>query len=409
MQQTQALEKESRLEKEKIIKYKGTARIRLKWLHFRRNEPRELDDKHVQDLKSRFQKDCRRLDVRNHVPAIIDQQHLDSALRVSRIPEGVLPKNSQHEFPELDFWAGYQLECLHGRHRIQAAKQALSPPNKWWTVDLYLADISSELKTALTEEYANESEPSDGEIYRKIREYHLQNQSSLETRWWTRLSPHRAKNLKQLFQHQDFTAAFDSLLEIPGLLDGMRISTLHKMFATRCDEVTAPSSVAGPCLLMVREVLHYLRHIKEFWSDLLQQDKTAMEKVDRVTVKTLELTAPWASTVDARILRGKVLGGEVFCSFSQREREEIWIKLQTFKELVPSLYGLFEDIKILEAWANCLKWVICFSLRDIVSIALKKIYTGANQKIDSALVQETETTFKPVPASFAYQMDLGCR
>lgn len=100
-------------------------------------------------------------------------------------------------------------------------------------------DISSELKTDLTEEYANERQPSDGEAYRKIREYHILKQSSLETRWWTRLSSHRAKNLKQLFRHEDITAAFDSLLEIPALLEGMRISTLHKMFATRCDEVNA--------------------------------------------------------------------------------------------------------------------------------------------------------------------------
>ena len=142
MQQIQALERESTLEKEKSIKYKGTARIKLEWLHF---EEKQLDIKHVQDLQSRFQSDCRRLDTRNHVPAIIDEQHLDCALRVSGISTGVLPINAQHEFPELGFWPGYQLKCLHGRHRIQAAKQALLPPDKWWTVDLYLAGMIDHL------------------------------------------------------------------------------------------------------------------------------------------------------------------------------------------------------------------------------------------------------------------------
>lgn len=252
----QALETELTLEKEKSIKYKGTARVKLEWLHFKE---KQLDIKIVQDLESRFLKDCRRLNTQNHVPAIINEQQLDCALRISGIAAGVLPINAQHEFPELGFWPGYQLECLHGRHRIQAAKQALLPSDKWWTVDLYLAgmtqppvvnayltqplDISSELKTALTEEYANEGQPSDGETYRKIREYHFLKQSSLETRWWTRLSSHRATNLKQLFRHEDITAAFDSLLEIPALLEGIRISTLHKMFATRCDEV---DTLTGP-------------------------------------------------------------------------------------------------------------------------------------------------------------------
>ncbi len=138
MQQIQDLEEESNLEKEKATKYKKTARIILKWLYFRDNQ---TDDKHVKDLQSRFQKECRRLNARNHISAIINQQHLDAALRIFEISEGVLSFKSQNEFLELSFWAGYELECLHGRHRIQAAKQALLPPDMWWTVDLYRADM----------------------------------------------------------------------------------------------------------------------------------------------------------------------------------------------------------------------------------------------------------------------------
>jgi len=93
------------------------------------------------------------------------------------------------------------------------------------------------LKTTLAEEYANEGQSFDGEIYRKIREYHGKNERSNEARWWARLSSHKSRNLKQLLQHKEFTAAFDSFLEIPALLGGMRTSTLHKMFAIRCDEV----------------------------------------------------------------------------------------------------------------------------------------------------------------------------
>ncbi len=243
MPQVHELE-ESALEKEKAAKYSGTARIGLEWLYFRN---KQLNDKHVQDLQSRFRNDCRRLEARNHIPAIIDQQHLDAALQVSWRSEERLPTNPQDEIPELGFWTGYELECLHGRHRFQAAKQALTPQDMWWTVDLYRSgriddcfplrflteskDISAELKLALTEEYANECQPSDGEIYRKIREYHFQNQFSWETRWWTRLSSHGARNLKQLFRHEELTAAFDSFLEIPALLEGMRISILHKIIA----------------------------------------------------------------------------------------------------------------------------------------------------------------------------------
>ena len=131
--------KESDLEKEKAAKNIGTARIRLEWLYFRE---KQLDEKHVETLQLRFQKDCQRLPARNHIPAVINQQHLDSALQISGIKDGLVRTNSQNEFPELSFWTGYQLECLHGKHRIQAAKQALSPSDMWWTVDLYRADIN---------------------------------------------------------------------------------------------------------------------------------------------------------------------------------------------------------------------------------------------------------------------------
>jgi len=136
MWRSQIREEESRIEVEKRIKYKGTARIRLKWLHFQWNRPRELDGKNVERLKAGFQKDCRRLDEHNHIPAVIDQQSLDTAEELSGVSARQLGKHAQGGYPELVFPAGYQVECLHGRHRIQAAKEL---GLEWWTVDLYLA------------------------------------------------------------------------------------------------------------------------------------------------------------------------------------------------------------------------------------------------------------------------------
>ncbi|MCJ1351505.1 MAG: hypothetical protein MMC33_001489 [Icmadophila ericetorum] len=74
-----------------------------------------------------------------------------------------------------------------------------------------------------------------------------------------------------------------------------------------------------------------------------------MAKVDQATVEALQLTAPWASTLDAKTLRGKMLSGKLFCHFSQQERRGIWIRLRSFKGLVPSLLEIFENVKYLEA------------------------------------------------------------
>ncbi len=134
-----------------------------------------------------------------------------------------------------------------------------------------------------------------------------------------------------------------------------------------------------------------------------------MAKVDQATVEALQLTAPWASTLDAKILRGKMLGGELFCRFSQQEREGIWIRLQSFKGLVPSLFEFFENVKCLKAWAECSKWLVCLGPRETLSTAMNKIYTGINQSVDAALVQENETTFESMPANSARRIDLGYR
>ena len=142
---------------------------------------------------------------------------------------------------------------------------------------------------------------------------------------------------------------------------------------------------------------------------MLQHDKTAMARVDQVTVKELQLKAPWASTTDARVLRDKILEGKIFSLFSQQERERIWTKLQDFKGVIPSLFEFFENLKCLESWTDCLKWLIILEPRETVFMAMKKILVDNNQGIDSAVVQESKTVFQTVPASPQYRLVLGYR
>lgn len=93
--------------------------------------------------------------------------------------------------------------------------------------------------------------PSDGEVYRKIRQYERNGNICFKKRWKALLSDHGRRGLRQLFDRGDgeLTAAFDDLLDIPGLWDGMRISTLHKMIGMNCDEVG---------LLSLRSLLAYV-------------------------------------------------------------------------------------------------------------------------------------------------------
>jgi hypothetical protein len=140
MRRSRFSEQELRLEAERCVKYRGTACVRLEVLHF---EPRELSRKNVKRLKEVFQRDkIRRLEPRNHIPAVVDQSDLDNAIQASEISAESLLTNPDNDPPMLRFPEHYRLTCLHGRHRIQAARETLPPTDAWWTVDLYLAGMS---------------------------------------------------------------------------------------------------------------------------------------------------------------------------------------------------------------------------------------------------------------------------
>ncbi len=100
MRRAQVSEAESRVEADKHIKYEGTARLRLKSLCFRPNRPYECDRENIERLKSIFRKECLRLDASNHVLAVIEQQALLAAIRLSGITAGQLTEYSPGGYPE---------------------------------------------------------------------------------------------------------------------------------------------------------------------------------------------------------------------------------------------------------------------------------------------------------------------
>ncbi|KAH6670148.1 hypothetical protein B0J14DRAFT_112537 [Halenospora varia] len=396
MRQSRARAEDSRLDVERRLKYLGAARVSLDVLRLYwdgRGLRREPDRNHVEILKECFRKeDCRPLEVRNHVPAIIDQQCLDVALRDSGVSARQLLTQQPNGCPALVFPHGFKLDYLHGLHRIEAAREFLLPTDKWWTVDLYLSDLGADLKTCLIEEYSNEEKPTDGEIYRKIRQY--EHNLSFKRRWQARLKGNRAKNLHTLLGDEELTEAFDDLLVIYGLWDdGMMLTTLHKIMAMGLRE----------------PILNYLGHIKEFYSDLVGGNERAMRRIDPATVKAIELRAPRASTKDAKILRSQLRGGKIFSAFSDHERDEIWSRLQMFEGLVPSLFTLFRNIPYLQLLADSVRRLIKVPRGKSIIDTLQRRFSGVNQEGSYIKVQITEDTFIRRPGTRVDQIDFGVR
>lgn len=131
---------------EKQTCFRGSARIHLKHLRFEDFTEDQnrlfLDPKNVARLIQVFTLEgCLRLDIEHHIPAIVKERDLQKSLSVSNVVGGDLFKRGAP--PELKFAADVTLICLHGRHRLEAAKKFLLPGDLWWTVDLYSEGIQS--------------------------------------------------------------------------------------------------------------------------------------------------------------------------------------------------------------------------------------------------------------------------
>ena len=111
---------------------------------------------------------------------------------------------------------------------------------------------------------------------------------------------------------------------------------------------------------------------------LQEIDKNALRKIDRATVKALELTAPHASTLDAEALRSQVLGGKIFGAFNYQERVRIWSNLQTVDGLVPSLFTFFKDLLWLQGLVACVKRLTRLLRDQTVSSVIENCFTGIN-------------------------------
>ena len=128
---------------------------------------------------------------------------------------------------------------MDGRSLLRRHSKIISSVSIALTVRV---DIGEELRTSLVEEYANQKKPTDGDIYRKVRQYEGEGNEAFRERWFVRLSPSNQDRLDQLDNKRNrrLRRAFDRLLPIPGLWpNGMRISMLHRLIATGCVEVSS--------------------------------------------------------------------------------------------------------------------------------------------------------------------------
>lgn len=233
----------------------------LDFLYFSEHSPRDLDRGNVERLMGVYcDEGVKRLKHEHCIPAIVGKDDLLSAIHLSGLSLVQLLNSSQGDPPRLTFPEGFRLQCLHGKHRIEAAKLSacLQGQDRWWTVMLYsegtppaarcsnarisqhktYAGLSTQARRSLVEDYSSSQLFSDGLVFRKIVEYEASDDYSRQ-HWWSWLTDCKRDILGRIFAHTEYNAALRKLIRIPALLEDLNITVWHKIIATRSDEVSS--------------------------------------------------------------------------------------------------------------------------------------------------------------------------
>lgn len=128
---------DERVYRDKLAKYLGSARVWITHLDFP-YPSRQINRRIITQLKRDFDGEgCIKEQPDHRIPAVIDNSVLRAGLQRLAISTETFRATSKDNPPQLHLGSGIKLECLHGQHRVVAAKEHLVPSLRWWIVDLY--------------------------------------------------------------------------------------------------------------------------------------------------------------------------------------------------------------------------------------------------------------------------------
>ncbi|KAK5094390.1 hypothetical protein LTS08_008609 [Lithohypha guttulata] len=370
---------ETQLARAKREYFQGCAKIPLRDLDFTHSSARDLNEANIKRLLTSFElTGCQRIDAQHHVPAVLDLRLLRAALREAGASADDLQSDDPTRWPVLTLAAGVHIECLHGQHRIVAARKYLSNSDQWWVVDLYSSALTPELRAHLIEQTANEMPLTAGEIYFHILRCDPDDVEEIN-RWLALIQTENGrKEVQLLLARKKLNESFRPLAGMPALGASMQVGNIRALMGIKCDE----------------EILHSLSHIYRTWMFLLDDNQAALAMVDHRTVERLQSRCPANCRQDRDWLQPMFEDGSVFRAFDPASRREIWQRLLTLRRLVPSLETFFHDLKYLKDIASCVTMLIQPTQRQTIREACRQSFLTS---------EHTSQTPGPVDFDHAYR------
>ncbi|KAJ5216830.1 hypothetical protein N7468_009838 [Penicillium chermesinum] len=335
---------ERRLQSFKNICCKGSAVVRLSDLSAGKAAWRLAEGPDNSDRIARILRvqGCQRLSKHAHVPILIHPLHWGSHVFLQQ------PSLTDLALPQLGVSPGYTLVPLNRKSLIVAAERyfrELGTQDPWWIVDIYLAE-PSRLPTRHTartgvDERPQVPPPVSGGAYRGEKR-------GGENYWWGILEAEPGsrksrylRTLRPVLRH-----AFDALLPITGIWEGMSIGVLHKINAMRCDE----------------PIRCYLEHIRQTFRYIVG-DEGLLPRIDAASVRIMCSRAPATSPQDLCALQREWRQGTLFQFMEPQDRHRAWANLQRINFIIPTLTTFFQDVLYLEVAQTAMRKLCLMPLK----------------------------------------------
>ncbi|KAJ0123526.1 hypothetical protein J7T55_011991 [Diaporthe amygdali] len=316
----------------------GTAQVQVKNLFFD-SSSREKIERACEQLAAVFEDGCNPFADDNRIPVALFPEELAIVLRESMVSmqDLVSPQN-----PNLKLYPSNGIRCVHGRQRFETAIR-VKGPEYWWGIRIYCIPRGSEIWRLLyneVDQYYYQTQPTDGEVFLKVRQYMEAGEPQWAARSRKKLSPCKQTALKAIEAKGELLEKLDQLRRFPGLWDDFNLGNIEKYLA----------------LHIMDEILHHLQHIYDFWARVTLYEPQIQEATSRWTVKTLELRAPGCKT-DREAVRQFMGAGLLFERVSQpAKRQKIQQEIFSMPRLIiPSFRTFRENMNWLTVGVQILK------------------------------------------------------
>ncbi|KAK5104858.1 hypothetical protein LTR62_002770 [Meristemomyces frigidus] len=246
-----------------------------------------------------------------------------------------------------------------------------------------MVGVSETYELLAAEEYINEQPYTGGEIFRKIRLYHQQGSETNEGKWWARLSPTKAKELRQLLKIKQYATAFDSSLPWLGLWTPIHLGSLHRFLTLKCNE----------------EILSGLVYVHEAWSTIVPSvlEHLSVDAVDAKTVQRLQGLNPGALRADAKKVETLMQEQAIFPRvYNTNTRKKLLQNILTYDDEIPSLFTFFETLKHLEPCAKILRAL----MPPNKEMSTRTVFYGAYHRPTQFAVEHDPHDFQATRAGF---------